>query len=135
VQASTLKEEIMYIKVTEESNHTQFAAIDIARRAKHAVAQNPALFGSTDHQSQVAAVEEAGRTYFAGWKAIYATARPSTRKRAAHTEVKFDKVMFRSKNQDAARMQFMTELAAAGVSYNTDVIYKPKTNSISVLVF
>jgi hypothetical protein len=125
----------MYIKVTEESTHAQFAAIDIARRAEMAIAQNPTLFGSTNHQSQVDAVEEAGRAYFAGWKAIYTTARPATRKRPAHTEVKFDKVEFRIKNQDAARMQFMTELAAAGVSYATNVIYKPKTNSISVLVF
>ncbi len=122
----------MLIKDTENSTkqNSWFAVEDINRRAAHAYNTNRVLFDSIDHQAKVAMVERIGRDYFAGWGAIYSTARAKTRNRAAHTEVKFARVILNRKNK---RADFVAALAAIGVDAS-DIVCKPATESYSIHV-
>lgn len=125
----------MIIKITEESSNARCSAMDIARKSKMAITHHPKFFNSFMHQTRVHNVELALREYLDGWENIYITARPATRKRRVHTEVKFNKIQFRTKQQDVARTNFYNSLASLGIDLSTEVIYKPRTNSISILVF
>lgn len=122
----------MLIKDTESSTHQPawFAVEDINRRAAAAYNAHIELFTSDVHCARVEAVKSIMREYFASWAAIYETARPNTRRRAAHTEVKFNRVVL---NRSRKRADFLAALAAVGIAAE-DVVYKPATESCSVHV-
>jgi hypothetical protein len=66
-----------------------------------------------------------------GFRSIYHTARPATRKRPAHTEVKVDRAeQYTIVKHRELREQAVEKLAAMGL----DLVYKPRTNSYSVHV-
>ena len=122
----------MLIKDTESNTRQPawFAVEDINARAEAAYLANRDLFDSTAHQLRVETVKSIMREYFAGWAAIYETARGRTARRAAHTEVKFNRVVL---NRARRRADFLAALAAVGV--DTDcVVCKPATESYSVHV-
>ena len=99
---------------------------DIARRAAHAYNTHQELFDSAEHQERVAQAKEICRAYFAGWSAIYETARQQTSRRAAHTELKFNRVVLRkTRNRD----RWLESLRAIGID---EVVYKPATESYSL---
>ena len=122
----------MLIKDTESNTHQNawFAVEDINARAEAAYLANRDLFDSTAHQLRVDAVVQIMREYFAGWAAIYETARGKTSRRAAHTEVKFNRVVL---NRARRRADFLAALAAVGVDADC-VVCKPATESYSVHV-
>ena len=122
----------MLIKDTETSTQqpSWFAVEDINRRAAAAYNAHIDLFTSDVHCARVEAVKSIMREYFAGWAAIYETARGKTARRAAHTEVKFNRVVMNRKNR---REDFLAALAAVGIDA-ADVVYKPATESCSVHV-
>lgn len=122
----------MLVKDTESNTRQPawFAIEDINRRAAAAYDAHVELFTSDVHIARVEAVKSIMREYFAGWAAIYETARPKTVRRAAHTEVKFNRVVLNRKNR---REDFIAALAAVGVDA-ADVVYKPATESCSVHV-
>jgi N-acyl-L-homoserine lactone synthetase len=122
----------MLIKDTESqaSQSAWFVIEDINRRAEAAYDAHVELFTSDVHMARVEAVVGIMRQYFAGWEAIYQTARAKTRVRGAHTEVKFNRVVL---NRARRRADFLAALAAVGV--DTDcVVCKPATESYSVHV-
>lgn len=122
----------MIVKDTENNTRQPawFAVEDINRRAAHAYNTHIELFTSDVHCARVEAVKSIMREYFAGWAAIYETARAKTARRAAHTEVKFNRVVLNRKNR---REDFLAALAAVGVDV-ADVVFKPATESCSVHV-
>lgn len=122
----------MLIKDTETSTQqpSWFAVEDINRRAAAAYNAHIDLFTSDLHCARVEAVKSIMREYFAGWAAIYETARGKTARRAAHTEVKFNRVVLNRKNR---REDFLAALATVGIDA-ADVVYKPATESCSVHV-
>lgn len=122
----------MLIKDTEDSTRqpSWFAVEDINRRAAYAYNTHRELFDNVEHQKRVSAVTNIMREYFAGWSAIYETARQQTSRRAAHTEVKFNRVVLNRKNR---REDFLAALASVGID-SSDVVYKPATESCSVHV-
>ena len=122
----------MIIKDTENSTRQSawFAVEDINRRAAAAYNAHIDLFESDVHCARVEAVKSIMREYFAGWAAIYETARAQTARRAAHTEVKFNRVVM---NRSRRREDFLAALAAVGIP-TEDVVYKPATESCSVHV-
>jgi hypothetical protein len=122
----------MLIKDTESqaTQNAWFAVEDINRRAEAAYAAHIDLFTSDVHMARVEAVVAIMKDYFAGWEAIYQTARGRTRVRAAHTEVKFNRVVL---NRKRRRADFLAALAAVGVSADS-VVCKPATESYSVHV-
>jgi hypothetical protein len=122
----------MIIKDTENSTRQSawFAVEDINRRAAAAYNAHIDLFESDVHCARVEAVKSIMREYFAGWAAIYETARAQTARRAAHTEVKFNRVVM---NRKRRREDFLAALAAVGIDA-ADVVYKPATESCSVHV-
>jgi cell division septum initiation protein DivIVA len=122
----------MLIKDTEANTKQQawFAVEDINRRAAAAYSQNRALFDSAEHQQRVETVVKVLRNYFAGWAAIYETARAATRNRDAHTEVKFNRVVIDRKKR---RTDLEAALRIAGVD-PSQIVFKPATESLSVHV-
>jgi hypothetical protein len=122
----------MLIKDTESqaNQNAWFAVEDINRRAEAAYNAHIDLFTSDVHMARVEAVVGIMRQYFAGWEAIYQTARGNTRNRSAHTEVKFNRVILNRKRQ---RADFLAALAAVGVDADC-VVCKPATESYSVHV-
>ena len=122
----------MIVKDTESSTRQPawFAIEDIDRRAEAAYNAHIDLFTSDVHCARVEAVKSIMREYFAGWAAIYETARGTTRRRTAHTEVKFNRVVM---NRKRRREDFLAALAALGIDA-ADVVYKPATESCSVHV-
>jgi hypothetical protein len=122
----------MLIKDTESqaNQNAWFAVEDINRRAEAAYNAHIDLFTSDVHMARVEAVVAIMKQYFAGWEAIYQTARGQTRVRAAHTEVKFNRVVL---NRQRRRSDFLAALAAVGVSAEA-VVCKPATESYSVHV-
>ena len=122
----------MLIKDTESSTRQSswFAIEDINLRAAAAYNQNRALFDSVEHQERVAKVVALLRAYFAGWAAIYETARPATRNRPAHTEVKFNRVVI---NRAHRRADLEAALKKIGIHSNA-IVFKPATESMSVHV-
>lgn len=122
----------MLIKDTETqaTQNSWFAVEDINRRAEAAYLRHQDLFDSEQHQQKVAAVEAVLRDYFAGWNAIYQTARPQTRQRPANTEVKFNRVVLNRKRRRADLLRALTEL---GIREDM-IVSKPATESFSVHV-
>lgn len=122
----------MLVKETEHSTRQPawFAVEDINRRAAAAYRAHIDLFTSDVHIARVEAVKNIMREYFAGWQAIYETARAKTSRREAHTEVKFNRVVL---NRKRRREDFLAALAAVGVDA-ADVVFKPATESYSVHV-
>ena len=102
---------------------------DINRRAERAVDQYPHVFDDPLHQARVAAVEALCKGYFASYGAVYCTARPATRKRPAHTEVKVSRYVL-SRVRDSA--QFKKDLESAGAR---EIVWKHNTESVSVHVW
>jgi hypothetical protein len=122
---------MLVTKDTQESNCTWFAVQDIDARAKAAYNSNKQLFSSKQHTTKVELVDSILRSMFAGYTAAYQTARAATKRRAAHTEVKYHRVVQYSSNKHKQlRVAAVEQLAALGL----DLVYKPKTNSYSVHV-
>jgi hypothetical protein len=121
--------------ITEETKETHsagtswFAIEDINRRAEHAMNQHPDVFGSYAHQTAVAKVTELVKDYLSGYAVIYETARPATRKRPAHTEVKVMRYVLKSKRDGAA---FRKSVEAAG---GKEMVWKHNTESLSIHVW
>ena len=122
----------MLIKDTDAqaTQNSWFAVEDINRRAEAAYLRHQDLFDSEQHQQKVAAVEAVLRDYFAGWNAIYQTARPKTRGRPANTEVKFNRVVLNRKRRRADLLKALTKLGIAADM----IVSKPATESFSVHV-
>ena len=122
----------MLIKDTDAqtTQNTWFAVEDINRRAEAAYLRHQELFDSAEHQRKVAAVEAVLRDYFAGWNAIYQTARPQTRGRPANTEVKFNRVVL---NRTRSRTRLLEQLEQLGIAADM-IVSKPATESFSVHV-
>ena len=118
-------------KETKEANSKFFAVTDINARAAAAYAANKQLFQSKQHTTRVELVDSILKSIFVGYATAYQTSRAATSKRAAHTEVKYFRVVTYAANKHkqlkAAAVQ---QLAALGL----DLVYKPRTDSYSVHV-
>ena len=118
-------------KETKEANSKFFAVADINARAAAAYAANKQLFQSKQHTTRVELVDSILKSIFVGYATAYQTSRAATSKRAAHTEVKYFRVVTYAANKHkqlkAAAVQ---QLAALGL----DLVYKPRTDSYSVHV-
>ena len=122
---------MLVTKDTNESTHKFFAVADIDARAKAAYNANKALFTSKEHTTKVELVDSILRNMIYAYTSAYQTARGATRKRPAHTEVKYDRVIQHSIHKHRElKAQAVEQLAALGL----DLVYKPKTNSYSVHV-
>ena len=122
---------MLVTKDTQESTHKCVAVADIDARAKAAYNANKSLFNSVQHKQRVELVDSILRNMIYAYTSAYQTARAATRKRPAHTEVKYDRVVQHStpKHREL-KAQAVEQLAALGL----DLVYKPKTNSYSVHV-
>jgi predicted transcriptional regulator len=116
-------------KETRGSAYAWATIEDINQRAEAAVQRHPEVFEDPGHQARVAAVEAVCKAYFAGYTAIYCTARATTRSRSAHTEVKVARYVLRQV-RDSAR--FKQDLHAAGAG---EIVWKHNTESVSVHVW
>ena len=116
-------------KSTAQSGAAYFAIEDIEAKAEAAVTRHPEVFDDSNHQSAVALVEQLAKDFFAGYGAIYSTARAATKKRPAHTEVKVSRYVLR-KTRDTDG--FKENLEAAGAK---QIVWKPKTESVSFHVW
>ena len=118
-------------KDTKEATSKFFAVADIDARAAAAYTANKQLFNSVQHTTKVELVDSILKTMFIGYATAYQTSRAATSKRAAHTEVKYFRVVTYAANKHkqlkAAAVQ---QLAALGL----DLVYKPRTDSYSVHV-
>jgi hypothetical protein len=122
---------MLVTKDTNESNSKFFAVADINARAKAAYNANKQLFTSKEHVTKVELVDSILRNMLASYTSAYQTARNATRKRPAHTEVKYDRVVqYSTPKHRELKAQAVEQLAALGL----DLVYKPKTNSYSVHV-
>jgi hypothetical protein len=122
---------MLVTKHTEESTHKFFAVADIEARARAAYNSNKQLFQSKQHTTRVELVDSILKQMFVGYATAYQTARAATKKRAAHTEVKYMRVVTHSTNKHKQlRAAAVEQLAALGL----DLVYKPRTNSYSVHV-
>lgn len=102
---------------------------DIDSRVEKALRENPEVFDSAAHQQACEAATEIGRAYFANYRKIYATARPATRKRPAHTEVKFEDYT-KPRKSNVTELHRMLE--AAGVK---EVTWGKTRNNVSFIVY
>jgi hypothetical protein len=122
---------MLVTKDTNESNSKFFAVADINARAKAAYNANKQLFTSKEHVTRVELVDSILRNMLFAYTSAYQTARNATRKRPAHTEVKYDRVVqYSTPKHRELKAQAVEQLAALGL----DLVYKPKTNSYSVHV-
>ena len=122
---------MLVTKHTEESTHKFFAVADIEARARTAYNSNKQLFTSKQHTTRVELVDSILKQMFAGYVTAYQTARSATRKRPAHTEVKYMRVVqYSTPKHRELRAQAVEALAELGL----DLVYKPRTNSYSVHV-
>jgi phage terminase small subunit len=122
---------MLVTKHTEESTHKFFAVADIEARARAAYNANKQLFENAAHKQRVELVDTILRNMLASYTTAYQTARAATKRKAAHTEVKYDRVVQYSSNKHKQlRAAAVEQLAALGL----DLVYKPKTNSYSVHV-
>ena len=122
---------MLVTKDTQESSSKYFAVEDINARAAAAYNANKKLFTSVQHTTKVALVDSILKRMFAGKVAAYETARSATKKRAAHTEVKYLRVVtYAAKQHTQLRAAAVAQLAELGL----DLVYKPRTNSYSVHV-
>ena len=118
-------------KETKEANSKFFAVADINARAAAAYAANKQLFTSTQHTTKVELVDSIVKSMFAGYATAYQTSRAATSKRAAHTEVKYFRVVtYAAQQHKKLKAIAVEQLAALGL----DLVYKPKTDSYSVHV-
>ena len=122
---------MLTIKDTQESTSKFFAVADIDARAKAAYNSNKQLFSSKQHTTRVELVDSILRSMFAGYTAAYQTARAATKRKPAHTEVKYDRVVqYSTSKHRELRARAVEQLAELGL----DLVYKPRTNSYSVHV-
>tara|TARA_R110000803_G_scaffold185255_1_gene247612 strand:- start:119 stop:490 length:372 start_codon:yes stop_codon:yes gene_type:complete len=118
-------------KETKEANSKFFAVADINARAAAAYAANKQLFNSKQHTTKVELVDSIVKSMFAGYATAYQTSRAATSKRAAHTEVKYFRVVtYAAQQHKKLKALAVEQLAALGL----DLVYKPKTDSYSVHV-
>lgn len=116
-------------KETRPSGASWFAIEDINRRAERAMDLHPDVFGSYAHQQSVAQVVELVKDYFASYGTLYETARPATKKRPAHTEVKIMRYVLKRPRDASA---FRAAIAAAG---GHEMVWKHNTESLSIHVW
>lgn len=122
---------MLVTKDTEASRSGFFAVADIDARAKAAYNANRKLFDNPEHRATCEQVEQILRSMLLGFRSIYHTARPATRRRPAHTEVKVDRAeQYSTAKHRELREQAVQKLSAMGL----DLVYKPRTNSYSVHV-
>ena len=118
-------------KETKEANSKFFAVADINARAAAAYAANKQLFNSKQHTTKVELVDSIVKSIFVGYATAYQTSRAATSKRAAHTEVKYFRVVtYAAQQHKKLKAAAVQQLAALGL----DLVYKPKTDSYSVHV-
>ena len=118
-------------KDTKEATSKFFAVADIDARAEAAYAANKQLFTSKQHTTKVELVDSILKTMFIGYATAYQTSRAATKKRAAHTEVKYFRVVtYAQKQHSKLKALAVQQLAALGL----DLVYKPRTDSYSVHV-
>ena len=116
---------------TETSTNPFFARSDIARRAARAYEQHRELFEDHGHQARCDLVEEILAHMVCDYRAIYQTARPSTKTKAAHTEIKVDRAVCYG---ELTHWERKTQAVAVLESMGLDLVHRPKTNSYSVHV-
>ena len=122
---------MLVTKHTEESNSKFFAVVDINARAKAAYNANKSLFTSAEHTRKVELVDSILRNMIYAYTSAYQTARAATRRRPAHTEVKYDRVVqYSTPKHRELKAQAVAQLEEVGL----DLVYKPRTNSYSVHV-
>ena len=122
---------MLVTKHTEESNSKFFAVADINARAKAAYNSNRELFTSAEHTRKVELVDSILRNMIYAYTSAYQTARAATRRRPAHTEVKYDRVVqYSTPKHRELKAQAVAQLEELGL----DLVYKPRTNSYSVHV-
>lgn len=122
---------MLVTKDTKEATHKFFAVADIDARAEAAYAANKQLFNSTQHTTKVELVDSILKDMFVGYATAYQTPRAATKKRAAHTEVKYYRVtLFARNTHNKLKAAAVQQLAALGL----DLVYKPRTDSYSVHV-
>ena len=118
-------------KDTKEATSKFFAVADIDTRASAAYAANKQLFNSKQHTTKVELVDSIVKSMFAGYATAYQTSRAATSKRAAHTEVKYFRVVtYAAQQHKKLKPAAVEQLAALGL----DLVYKPRTDSYSVHV-
>ena len=118
-------------KDTKQATCGFFAVADIDSRAAAAYAANKQLFNSAQHTTKVELVDSIVKSMFIGYATAYQTSRAATKKRAAHTEVKYFRVVTYAATQHKKLKALAVEqLAALGL----DLVYKPRTDSYSVHV-
>ena len=94
-------------------------------------AANKQLFNSKQHTTKVELVDSIVKSIFVGYATAYQTSRAATSKRAAHTEVKYFRVVtYAQKQHSKLKALAVQQLAALGL----DLVYKPRTDSYSVHV-
>lgn len=122
---------MLVTKDTQESKSRFFAVADIDARAKAAYQANRKLFDSVEHQMLCDQVEQILRSMVIGFRSLYHTARPATRRRPAHTEIKVDRAeLYAANRHQEVKAEAVRQLEALGL----DLVYKPSTNSYSVHV-
>ena len=122
---------MLVTKDTKEATYKFFAVADIEARARAAYNSNKQLFQSKQHTTRVELVDSILKQMFVGYATAYQTARAATKKRAAHTEVKYMRVVTHStRKHKQLKAAAVEQLAALGL----DLVYKPKTDSYSVHV-
>ena len=118
-------------KDTKEATSKFFAVADIDARAEAAYNTNQQLFTSVQHTTKVELVDSILKTMFIGYATAYQTSRAATSKRAAHTEVKYFRVVtYAAQQHKKLKALAVQQLAALGL----DLVYKPRTDSYSVHV-
>jgi hypothetical protein len=115
-------------KETERKQDRWAAKVDINRKSAQALREDK-IFASAAHKRKVAFVEREMRRMFDSWGGIYTTPRPKTKRRLAHTEVKFYRVEHTKLFRDI-RADVIANLNEVGV----DLVFKPGTNSYSAHV-
>ena len=122
---------MLVTKDTQESNCKFFAVADINARAEAAYNTNKQLFNSAQHTTKVELVDSIVKSMFIGYATAYQTSRAATSKRAAHTEVKYFRVItYAAQQHKKLKAAAVEQLAALGL----DLVYKPRTDSYSVHV-
>ena len=122
---------MLVTKDTQESNCKFFAVADINARAEAAYNTNKQLFNSAQHTTKVELVDTIVKSMFVGYATAYQTSRAATKKRAAHTEVKYMRVVtYAAQQHNRLKAAAVEQLAALGL----DLVYKPRTDSYSVHV-
>ena len=118
-------------KDTKEATCGFFAVADIDTRSAAAYAANKQLFNSKQHTTKVELVDSIVKSMFVGYATAYQTSRAATSKRAAHTEVKYFRVVtYAAQQHKKLKAAAVEQLAALGL----DLVYKPRTDSYSVHV-